>query len=96
MVGMFFGGIMIGRFCDLFGRRFGTALSICIGTLSHFGAGWCSDYYSYVVARFIAGVGNYETMRYILILIDLAICMSFMQHSINLFFVIIIRGHGLP
>ena len=92
MVGMFFGGIMIGRFCDLFGRRFGTALSICIGTLSHFGAGWCSDYYSYVVARFIAGVGNYETMRYILILID--ICSG--SQRVNLFSVFLIRGHGLP
>ena len=91
MVGMFFGGIMIGRFCDLFGRRFGTALSICIGTLSHFGAGWCSDYYSYVVARFIAGVGNYEIMRYIWILIFVSI---FMLHSINFCRHILLGGMG--
>ena len=58
MVGMFFGGIKIGRLCDVFGRRFGTSFSILIGTLAHFGAGWSQNYCSYVVARFVAGVGN--------------------------------------
>ena len=58
MIGMFFGGLLIGRICDVFGRRFGTSLSVLIGTISHFGAGWSTNYYTYVGARFLAGIGN--------------------------------------
>ena len=58
MVGMFFGGLMIGRICDVFGRRFGTSLSVLIGSISHFGAGWATNYYTYVSARFLSGIGN--------------------------------------
>ena len=59
MVGMFFGGLMIGRICDVFGRRFGTSLSVLIGSISHFGAGWATNYYTYVSARFLSGLGYY-------------------------------------
>ena len=58
MVGMFFGGLMIGRICDVFGRRFATALSVLIGAASHFGAGWATNYFTYVITRFLAGVGK--------------------------------------
>ena len=58
MVGMFIGGLLIGRLCDLFGRRFGIMFSILIATTAHFGAGWSQDYYAYVIARFLTGIGN--------------------------------------
>ena len=59
MVGMFFGGAMIGRICDVFGRRFATTLSILIATAAHFGAGFSENYCSYVFGRFSAGVGRF-------------------------------------
>ena len=58
MVGMLFGGLMIGRICDLFGRRFATFSSLLIGTISHFVAGWATSYAMYVVLRFLTGIGN--------------------------------------
>ena len=73
MVGMFFGGLMIGRICDVFGRRFGTSLSVLIGSISHFGAGWATNYYTYVSARFLSGIGNHLN-DYLFSLHDIRIC----------------------
>ena len=67
MVGMFFGGLMIGRICDVFGRRFGTSLSVLIGSISHFGAGWATNYYIYVSARFLSGIGSFVNDYYFLL-----------------------------
>ena len=58
MVGMLFGGVMIGRICDVFGRRFATSLSVLIAAMSHFGAGWATNYYTYLTTRFLTGIGN--------------------------------------
>ena len=57
MVGMFVGGAIVGRVCDLFGRRIATTLSIVIITAAHFAAGFSESYSSYVFSRFLAGIG---------------------------------------
>ena len=57
MVGMFFGGLVLGKLCDAFGRKFGTALSVLTGTFAHYGAGWSQNFYTYCVSRFAAGIG---------------------------------------
>ena len=58
MVGMFVGGVTIGNICDVFGRKFATIISLTLSTLANFGAGFSQNYYVYVFARFLAGIGE--------------------------------------
>ena len=58
MVGMLFGGLIIGRICDILGRRFATFLSVLVASASHLGSGWATNYYTYLITRFLTGIGN--------------------------------------
>ena len=58
MVGMFVSGVTIGNVCDMFGRKFATIISITLSALANFGGGFSQNYYVYVFARFLAGVGE--------------------------------------
>ena len=55
---MLVGSLMVGKLCDVFGRKKAVAFSVLTGTLAHYGAGWSQNIYTYSVSRFAAGIGK--------------------------------------
>ena len=64
MVGLFTGAILSGIISDAFGRKLSVTLSLLVAAVAQCAAGFAQNYISYVLARFVAGIGNIYSSRY--------------------------------
>ena len=59
-VGMVAGGVIFGRISDTFGRKIALIIGIFLCAVAQLAGGFSKNYVTYVIFRFIAGVGRHS------------------------------------